>query len=178
MRIRRYRQEDLPSLIHIHGVAAQADGTETMRDTEFEAWVTDPEVDALLNAIVITDDDDELNTWGQAGTLDGLQGEIVGYTVVQLHRDVDAYHLLCQGTVHPDYRRRNAGRALLMSALNRAHMLATEFEVEAEEAGHSVYFEALLPVRDSASARLAAKCEMEPTDEPAPPGLCLYRREL
>jgi GNAT superfamily N-acetyltransferase len=169
-------------------------------------------MDAVSNAVVITDDDDELNPWGQAGTLDGLQGEIVGYTVVELHQDANGYHLLCKGAVHPDYRRRNAGRALIMSALNRAHTLAAEFEFEAEEAGYPIYFEALFPVRDPASARLAAKCEMEPTfstlkrvekgsssccpqrdsiqtkpekvkwvcttDEPAPAGLRLYRREL
>lgn len=178
MRIRRYRQEDLPSLVHIYHAAAQADGTEMMNDAEFEAWLTDPEADAVSNAVVITDDDDELNPWGQAGTLDGLQGEIVGYTVVELHQDANGYHLLCKGAVHPDYRRRNAGRALLMSALNRGHTLAAEFEFEAEEAGYPIYFEALFPVRDPASARLATKCEMEPTGEPAPAGLRLYRREL
>jgi ribosomal protein S18 acetylase RimI-like enzyme len=178
MRIRRYRQEDLPSLVHIHRAAAQADGTEMMSDAEFEEWFMDSEVDVLSNAVVITDDDDELNTCGQAGTLDGLQGEIVGYTVVQLRQDTDAHHLLCQGAVHPDYRRHNAGRALMMAALNRAHTLAAELEFEAEDAGHRVYFEALLPVRDPASSRLAAKCEMEPTDERAPAGLRLYRREL
>jgi GNAT superfamily N-acetyltransferase len=178
MRLRRYRHEDLPRLIHIHHTAAQTDGTEVMSDAEFEAWFTDPEVDALSNAVVITDDDDELNTWGQAGTLDGLQGEIAGYSVVQLRQGENTYHLLCQGAVHPDYRRRNAGRALLMSDLNRARILAEEFEFEAEEAGHPVYFEALLPVHDPTSAHLAAKCEMEPTDDPAPAGLRLYRREL
>jgi ribosomal protein S18 acetylase RimI-like enzyme len=178
MRLRRYRHEDLPGLIHIHDAAAQTDGTAVMSDTDFEAWLTDSEVDALSNAVVITDDDDELNTWGQAGTLDGLQGEIVGYSVVQLRQGVDAYHLLCQGAVHPDYRGRNAGRALLMSDLNRARILAEEFEFEAEEAGYPVYFEALLPLHDPASAHLAAKCEMEPTDETAPTGLKLYRRAL
>jgi GNAT superfamily N-acetyltransferase len=178
MRLRRYRHEDLPGLVHIHRAAAQADSTEVMSDADFEAWLSDPEVDALSNAVVITDDDDELNTRGQAGTLDGLQGEIVGYSVVQLRQEVDAYHLLCQGAVHPDYRRRNAGRALLMSDLNRAHVLAEEFEFEAEEAGHPVYFEALLPLHDPASAHLAAKCEMELTDETAPTGLRLYRRQL
>src|SRR5205823_1968328 len=125
-----------------------------MNDGEFEAWFTDPKVDALANAVVITDDDDELNPWGQAGTLDGLQGEIVGYTVVELHQDANAYHLLCKGAVHPEYRRHNAGRALMMAALNRTHMLTSEFEFEEEEAGQPVYFEALLPVRDPAAARL------------------------
>src|SRR5947209_5262282 len=178
MRIRRYRQEDLPGLVQIHRAAAQADGTEMMNDAEFEAWFMDPEVDAVSNAVVITDDDDELNSWGQAGTLDGLQGEIVGYTVVELHQDANGYHLLCKGAVHPEYRRQNAGRALMMSDLNRAHTLAAEFEFEAEEAGYPIYLEALFPVRDPASAHLAAKCEMEPTDEPAPVGLRLYRRVL
>ncbi len=178
MRIRRYRQEDLLALVQIHRAAAQADGTEMMNDAEFEAWFMDPEVDAVSNAVVITDDDDELNPWGQAGTLDGLQGEIVGYTLIEVHQDANAYHLLCKGTVHPEYRRRNAGRALMMSALNRAYTLAAEFEFGTEETGYPIYFEALLPVRDPTSGRLAAKCEMKPTNERAPAGLRLYRRVL
>jgi GNAT superfamily N-acetyltransferase len=176
VRIRKYRQEDITRLIQIQQLAAQTDGIGEKSVVELEQWLTDPEVEASSNAFVITDDDDELNTWGQAGTLEGIEGEIVGYTTVQLYQDQGAYHLLCRGTVHPEHRRRNAGRALLICALNRARFLA--FEFEAEQEGLPVYFEALLPVHDPASARLAARCEMLPTDEVAPDGMQLYRCEI
>jgi GNAT superfamily N-acetyltransferase len=178
MRIRNFRQENIPALVHLEQIAVQADGRAVKSEADFEAWLTDPELDALSNIFVITDDDDELNPWGQAGTLDGIEGEVVGYTSVQLRQDGHAYHLLCQGTVHPHYRRQNGGRVLLIGAMNRARIIAAEFEFEAEQEGLPVYFEALLPVNDPASARLAAKCEMEPTEEAAPDGLRLYRREL
>jgi len=95
-----------------------------------------------------------------------------------LCRDQQAYHFLCQGAVHPQFRRQGGGRVLLMGALNQARHLAEDFEFEAEQEGVPIYFGALLPVHDPAAARLAAKCEMQPTDEPAPPGMRLYRREL
>jgi GNAT superfamily N-acetyltransferase len=178
MRIRNLRPEHIPSLVQIQQAAAQADGIESRSEADFIAWLTDPELDAESNAFVITDDDDELNPWGQAGTLDGLSGEVAGYTVVQLRRDEQGYHLLCQGAVAPAYRRQHGGRVLLVGAMNRARHLAADFEFEAEEEGLPVYFESLLPVRDPGAASLAAKCEMLPTDEPAPAGLRLYRREL
>ena len=178
MRIRNFRSEDIPTLIHIQQAAAQVDRSVKMGEGEFAAWFLADIVDALSNAFVITDDDDELNTWGQAGTLEGIEGEIAGYTLVQLCRDRNGYHLRSQGAVHPQYRRRNAGRALLICALNRARLVAAEFEFEAEQEGISVYFEAWLPIDDPASDRLAAKCEMLPTDEQAPEGMRLYRRDL
>ena len=176
MRIRTFHFEDMPTLIEIEQQAAQVDGR-AMR-VDFAGWLTDPELDAPSNAFVITDDDDELNTWGQAGTLEGIEGEIVGYTVVQVQQDEQGYHLLCQGTVHPAHRRRNGGRALLICALNRARVLAEEFEFEAEQMGIPVYFEALLPMSDAASPRLAAKCELSPTNEITPDKMRLYRGKL
>jgi hypothetical protein len=174
--IRTFHYEDMPTLIQIQRLAAQEDGVESLDD--FETWLTDSALDATINAFVVTDDDDELNTWGQAGTLEGIEGEIVGYTVVQVRQNEEGYHLLCQGTVHPAYRHRNAGRALLICALNRARVLAEEFEFEAEQAGIPVHFEALLPARDPASAHLAARCEMVLVDEVAPDGMLLYRSVL
>ena len=178
MRIRNYRQEDLPTLIHIQEQAALADSGESFSENDFVAWLANPELDVYSNLLVITDDDDELNTWGQAGTLEGIEGEIVGYTVVRVQQDQQGYHLLCQGTVEPQFRHQKAGRALLICALNRAQILAAEFEFEAEAAGLPVYFEAFLPERDPASPRLAARCEMLPTDERTDDGKRLYRREL
>src|SRR5207244_10968046 len=96
--------------------------------------------------------------------LDGIDGEIMRYTSRTLHQDEHAYHFLCQGAVSPRYRCQNAGRALLICALNRARILAAEFEFEAEQEGKPLYLEALLPLADPASSRLAAKCDMQPVD--------------
>src|SRR6266516_20093 len=165
MRIRNYRPVDLPTLIEIHQLAAKIDGIEARNAADFETWLTNPELQAEHNVFVITDDD-ESNTWGQGDTLEGIEGEVVGYTVLTLHQDEQAYHFLCQGTVHPQYRRQNAGRALLICALNRARIWATEFEFEAEQGDRPIYLEALLPLHDPASSKLAIKCEMQLTNEP------------
>jgi ribosomal protein S18 acetylase RimI-like enzyme len=176
MRIRTFRYEDIHALLPLQQLAAQADGIEPLHD--IASWPSDLELDATENAFVITDDDDDLNTWGQAGTLEGIEGEIIGYTLVQLRQGETGYHLLCEGAVHPAQRQRRAGRALLICALNRARALAEEFEFEAEQAGVPVYFEALLPTHNPASARLAAKCEMTFVREMEPDGLSLYRSDL
>lgn len=178
MRIRNYRQEDLPTLIHIERLAREADGREPLREADFVSWLADPSVDAFANAFVITDDDDELNTWGQAGTLEGIEGEIVGYTVVSLLQDPQGYHVRCQGAVHPQFRGQHAGRALLICALNRARMIEAEIEFEAEHTDLPIYFEALLPAKDSIAAYLAARCGMKLSDTVVTSGLCLYGCEL
>lgn len=178
MRIRNFRPEDVPTLIHIQRVAAEIDGSTPMSELEFADWILSPAIDAPANVFVITDDDDELNTWGQAGTLEGIEGEIIGYTVLRVRQDQEAYHLYCQGTVYPQHRRRNAGRALIICALNRAHLIASDFEFEAEQVNISVYFEALFPLNDPSSAHLAAKCEMQKATVPVSDGLQLYRRAL
>ena len=138
------------------------------------AWLQALEADA--NAFVVTDDDDELNGWGQAGTLDGVEGEVAGYTIVELSQDSSGYHFLCQGTVDPRYRHQYAGRTLLVGALNRARLLAADFEFEAEQQNIPIYFEALLPMADPSSVRLATKGEMQFLGVLAELGL--YRREL
>lgn len=178
MRIRNFRPEDILTLAHIQQAAAQVDRSREMSEEELTVWLLEDSVDALSNIFVITDDDDELNTWGQAGTLEGIEGEIVGYTLVQSYRDGQGYHLRSQGAVHPQHRRRNAGRALLICSLNRARLMATEFEFEAEQEGLPIYFEACLPINDPASHRLAAKCEMLPTNDATLEGMRLYRRDL
>ncbi len=177
MRIRTYRPADMPTLLEIQQLAAQADGTSSANPTDFAAWLSSPTLEATHNVFVVTDDD-ETNTWGQGDTLEGIEGEIVGYTALTLHQDERAYHFLCQGAVSPQRRHQNAGRALLICALNRARILAAEFEFEAEQEGKPLYLEALLPLADSASSRLAAKCDMQPVDASAPTGMLLYRREL
>lgn len=178
MRIRTYRLEDVSTLKHLQQLAIASDQLAPESADVLMTWLENALHEPRANVFVIRDDDDELNTWGQAGTLDGVEGELVGYTTIEVQYDGRAYHLRCMGTVHPEHRRRNGGRLLLISALNRARMLAADFEFEAEQAGQPMYFEALLPVRDLASPRLAARCEMLSTDESAPMGLCLYRRDL
>src|SRR5712692_5770689 len=155
MRIRNYRQGDVEMLEYIQQLAAKADGTRAIDRHDFEVWLLKPELEARFNVFVITDDD-ESNEWGQGGTLEGVEGEIIGYTVLQLRYSRHGYHFLCEGAVHPAHRQRGAGRALLICALNRARTWSADFEFEAEEKGHPIYFEALLPLRDPASPRLAA----------------------
>ena len=177
MRIRNYRQGDTPTLVHIQQLAAAVDGTEPLSATDFETWLTQPELEAAFNVFVITDDD-ESNEWGQAGTLEGLEGEVVGYTVLQLRRSQHAYHFLCEGAVHPGHRRRGAGWALLICALNRAQVWAAEFAFSMEQPAYPIYFEVLLPLRDPASENLAARCELQPAEERTIEGMRLYRRAL
>src|SRR5579864_6867586 len=179
MRIRNYRQGDIPTLVHIQQVAAQADGVEAMSTSDFEEWLEQAELVAPMNVFKITDDaEDDPDEWGQAGTLDGLEGEIIGYTVLQLRRSQHAYHFLCEGAVHPQHRRRGAGSALLICALNRARMWDAEFEFNMEQQGYPISFEVLLPLQDPASENLAERCELQPTNERTVKGLRLYRREL
>jgi ribosomal protein S18 acetylase RimI-like enzyme len=178
VRIRNYRQGDIPTLVYIQQLAAQTDGIEPMSAADFEDWLAQSELEAGSNIFLITDDDDDLNSWGQADVLDGLEGEVVGYTVLQLRRSEHAYHFLCEGAVLPQHRRRGAGQALLICALNHARIRASEFEFEAQQQGFPIYFEALLPVNDPASVSLATQCEMRPTGEPVLKGMRLYRSEL
>jgi GNAT superfamily N-acetyltransferase len=178
MRIRRYRPGDIATLAHIQQQAAQADGIAPMSEADFEQWLAQPELQPATNVFLITDDDDDLNEWGQAGTLDGLEGEAVGYTVLQLRRSHHAYHFLCEGTVLPQQRRRGAGYALLMSALNNVRVRIFEFEYEARQQGQPIFFEALLLESDPASESLAAQFEMQRVDEQTLPGMRLYRGDL
>ena len=175
MRIRNYRRGDIPTLAHIQQLAAQTDKVDTMSVADFEEWLAQPELEAEYNVFLITDDDDEFNDWGQGGTLDGMEGEAVGYTVLQLRRSQHAYHFLCEGVVLPEHRRRGAGQALLICAINHARIRASEFEFEAQQQGFPIYFEALLPVNDPASENLAAKFDMQPTEERVLKGMRLYR---
>ena len=178
MRIRNYRQGDIPTIVHILQQAARTDDVEPISAADFEERLAQPELEAGSNIFLITDDDDDLNSWGQGDVLDGLEGEVVGYTVLQLRRSQHAYHFLCEGAVLPQHRRRGAGQALLICALNHARIRASEFEFEAQQQGFPIYFEALLPVSDPASERLAVMCELQPTDEPVLKGMRLYRGEL
>ena len=175
MRIRNYRQGDISTLVYIQQLAAQADNVDSMSITDFERWLAQPELQTGSNIFLVTDDDEDQNNWGQGDVLDGLEGEVIGFTVLQLRLSHHVYHFLCEGAVLPQHRRRGAGQALLICALNHARLRASEFEFEAQQQGIPMYFEALLPVEDPASASLAAKCDMQATEEPALRGMRLYR---
>lgn len=166
----------MPTLVHLQQLAAQTDHTEIMSSTDFEQWFATPELKAEHNVFVATDDD-ESNRWGQAETLEGIEGEVVGYTVVQLRQNAQAAHFLCVGTVHPQHRQRGIGLALLICALNRARFRAVGL-MFAGKKEPMAYFEAALPLHDSHAEHLAAKCDLIPTDEEILPGMRLYRSEL
>ncbi|WP_151754145.1 GNAT family N-acetyltransferase [Dictyobacter vulcani] len=178
MRIRHFRAGDITSIAAIQQVAAEFDQRPTQTKEEFMDWFLAPANDVLANAFVMTDDDDELLTWGQAGTLEGIEGEIVAYTLLQYSQDSDGYHLRCLGAVHPEHRHRGAGRALLVGALNRARVLALDFEFEAEAEGIPVYFEVLLPLADAGALQLANKFDLQAVNQSNIYGMQLYRAVL
>ncbi|BCL84348.1 hypothetical protein ccbrp13_68130 [Ktedonobacteria bacterium brp13] len=184
MRVRNFREEDAPALLAVRQIANTYDGLPVPTEAENLAWLQDPQIAASENIFVITDDDDELQTWGQAGTLEGIEGLIIGYTWIHMLCEVDGYHLLCEGAVLPVERGRNAGRALLVSVLNRARYLAEDFEFEAESADVPIYFEVLFPARANAASRLATKCELKRVEDATvkerggTSGVDLYRRVL
>jgi GNAT superfamily N-acetyltransferase len=177
VRIRDARAGDLPALIEIQHEAARHDGGQADLPGPLTEWLSEGAMSGSV-VFVLMDDDDEQNTWGQAGTLEGLEGEIIGYTVLRLLRDEEGYHFRCEGAIRPPERRRGGGRALLICALNRASLWGGDIELEAEEEGLPIFFEALFPCGEPAAARLAAKCELEAIGEPRADGQQLYRRVL
>ena len=178
MRIRIYRSGDIPTLLHIQQTAAHFDGLAAMSEADFEQRLIQAMSCSGYTIFLITDDDDELNTWGQGETLEGLEGEVVGYTILQMSKDACAYHIHSQGAVLPEHRQRGAGYALLLCALNHARMQAINFVTEARQQSLPIYFEVELPAHDPTTEPLARTFELEETDETAQAGMRLYRTEL
>jgi ribosomal protein S18 acetylase RimI-like enzyme len=178
MRIRTYRPGDIPVLVYIQQTAARFDGLATMNEADFEQLLAQAATHAGYHVFLITDDDDELNTWGQGETLEGLEGEVVGYAILHLVKDQHAYRFRCRGAVLPEQRRRGAGHALLLCALNHARIQALDIVNEARQQGLPIYFEAELPARDSSVEELARTFEMEEASDAAESGLLVYRTEL
>jgi GNAT superfamily N-acetyltransferase len=178
MRIRTYRSGDIPTLLHIQQTAARFDGLEPVTEADFEQLLATSMTRHGYNIFLITDDDDELNPWGQGETLEGIEGEVVGYAVLHFYKDERAYHFHCYGAVLPEQRARGAGYSLLLCALNHARMQSLDFAAEARQQGLPLYFECELPAHDPASAQLARAFELAATDEGTQPGLILYRTEL
>lgn len=171
MRIRNSRATDIPDIAEVEQEAARADGRAVFGgEQSFEEWLSLQYEQG--DVFVVTDDDDDLNEWGQAGTLDGLQGPVAGYTTLELMYDSDENACyMCQGAVSPQYRRQNVGRLLLQGALNRARLLA-------DEGDEVCYLVVLLPLNDPASPRLAARFEMQALPDLDEEGLQGYGREL
>lgn len=178
MRIRTYRRGDIPTLAHIQQTAARFDGLEAISESDLEQMLAQSMRRSGYNIFLITDDDDELNTWGQGETLEGLEGEVVGYTILQLDKNLHAYHIRSFGAVLPEHRQRGAGHALLLCALNHARMQSINFVAEARQQGLPIYFEVELPEHDPTTEPLARMFELEETTEAAQKGMRLYHTEL
>lgn len=178
MRIRIYRPGDIPTLVSIQQQAARVDGLEELDELGFRQLLAQPEMRNSYYAFLITDDDDELNTWGQGETLEGLEGEVVGYTILQFREDPQAYYFHSYGSVLPEHRQRGAGHALLLCAMNHARMKAIDVMAEARRRGVPIYFQVLLPENDPTTPHLVNMFELDKTAELAPTGLRLYRTEL
>jgi hypothetical protein len=178
MRIRTYRPGDIPDLLSIQKTLALFDGLETMHAEELGSLLTAALARNGYNIFLITDDDDDLNTWGQGESLDGVEGEMVGYTILQMSRDERAYSFRCHGGVLPVHRHTGAGYALLLCAMNHARLQSLDILAYARQHAIPLYFEALLPTHDASSPRLGSIFEMERTDEAVGPGLDLYRTEM
>jgi len=178
MRIRTYRPGDIPTLVHIQQTGARFDGLKTMNEAAFEQLLAQSATRSGYSIFLITDDDDELNTWGQGETLEGLEGEVVGYATLHLAKDQHAYRFRSRGSVLPEHRRRGAGHALLLCALNHARMQALDIVNEAHQQELAIYFEAEFPARDPSAQRLARVFELEAAPGPVEPEMVLYRLEL
>lgn len=178
MRIRTYRPGDIPILAHVQQAAAAFDGLEPMSEADFVQLLDRSITRSGYNVFLLTDDDDELNTWGQGDTLDGLQGEVVGYTILQLHKSERAYSFRCHGTVLPEQRGRGGGHGLILCALNHARMQSIDFIAEARQRDIPVYFKVPLLAGDAASECLARDLELEKSGEQASERLRVYQTEL
>lgn len=178
MRIRTYRPGDIPLLAHVQHQAAAVDGLELLSETDFARLLERSIRRTGYNVFLLTDDDDELNTWGQGESLEGVEGEVIGYTILQFSRDEDAYHFYCHGTVLPEYRSRGAGHGLILCALNHARLQSLDFVAQARQQGTPIYFEVPLLANDAGAQRLAWDFELEKTSFQPQKHLLLYRAEL
>ena len=178
MRIRTYRSGDIPILAHVQHIAAAFDGLEPLSEADFANLLDRSLTRRGYNVFLLTDDDDELNTWGQGESLEGVEGEVVGYTILQLSASKAAYHFRCYGTVLPEYRARGAGHGLILCALNHARLQALDFVAQARQQGTPIYFEVPLPVNNGGAERLASDFELEKSETLVTERLLLYRTEL
>lgn len=178
MRIRTYRPGDIPLLVQVQQQAAAVDGLKMLDEADFASLLAHALTRRGYTVFLLTDDDDELNTWGQGETLEGVEGEVIGYTILQLSQNEEAYHFYCHGTILPEHRGRGAGHGLVLCALNHARLQALDFMAQARQQGIPIYFEVPLLANDGGSARLASDFEMDNTGIHPQDHLLLYRLEL
>ena len=178
MRIRTYRSGDIPILLHVQHLAAAHDGLALMSEADFASLLERSITRRGYNVFLLTDDDDELNTWGQGESLEGVEGEVIGYTILEYSRDENAYHFYCHGTILPEQRSRGAGHGLILCALNHARLQSLDFVNQARQQGTPIYFEVPLPDQDAGVPRLAWDFELEKTAIRLQEHLLLYRTEL
>jgi GNAT superfamily N-acetyltransferase len=178
MRIRTYRLGDAPILFSIQQTAARFDGQEPLLESAFAQILARAVTRPGYNIFLLTDDDDELNTWGQGETLDGLEGEVIGYAILHLLEDRHAYRIHCHGAVLPGHRRRGGGHALLLCALNHARLRALDLAPRVRQEGLPIYFETAFPAGDASARLLARTFEMEEVPGEGAPGQILFRVEL
>jgi len=178
MRIRTYRSGDIPILVHTQHIAAAFDGLAPLSEADFASLLDRSITRRGYNVFLLTDDDDELNTWGQGESLEGVEGEVVGYTILQPRQSEHAYHFRCHGTILPAYRGHGAGHGLILCALNHARLQSLDFVAQARQQGTPIYFEVPLPVNDPGAQRLAWDFELEKTDIRVQEHLLLYHTEL
>lgn len=178
MRIRTYRPGDAPILFSIQQTAARFDGLASLPEAAFMQILNRAVTRTGYNVFLLTDDDDELNTWGQGETLEGLEGEVIGYAMLHLTQDRRAYRIFCRGAVLPEHRQRGAGYALILCALNHARMQALDLLPSARQQDLPVYFEIAFPAGDASAERLAQAFELKEVPAEHEPGLVLYRTEL
>jgi GNAT superfamily N-acetyltransferase len=178
MRIRTYRSGDIPILVHVQHIAAAFDGLEPLNEADFATLLDRSFTRRGYNVFLLTDDDDEQNTWGQGESLEGVEGEVVGYTILQMSASEEAYHFRCHGTILPEYRSRGAGHGLILCALNHARLQSLDFVAQARQQGTPIYFEVPLPANHGGAERLASDFELEKSATLVPERLLLYRTEL
>lgn len=176
MRIRTYRPGDAAFLCTIQQKAARVDGLVPMAEAAFAQILAQAVARPGYNVFLLTDDDDELNTWGQGETLEGLEGEVIGYTILQLVQDERAYALRCQGAVLPEHRGRGVGHALLLCALNHARIQALDLAPQANQEDLPIYFEVALPA--SSARGLARAFDLEEVPGEGERGQTLWRTAL
>ncbi len=178
MRIRTYRLGNIAALVHVEQAAARFADLEAMSETDLTRLLAESATRFNYNVFLITDDDDELITWGQGENLEGVEGEVVGYTILHPRADQHAYHFRCHGAVLPEHRHRGVGYALVLCAINHARLQAINFIAEARQQGRPIYFEVELPASDASAEHLAHAFELEESAEIVQPGLRVYRTEL
>jgi mycothiol synthase len=119
--LRPFHPDDEAFVLDLYQAAARSDGTEPMlMAADLHAWLTHPESRPEQDFFV--------------AEVDGQPAGFVG--LLLWHGTRAAHRLFARGAVHPNFRRRGVGRALLQAAEARARVRRTELPP-----GLACYFE-------------------------------------